>query len=352
MKPNRDEIEQFLIDEGFSYKELIERGEFLICSPFLIDTKYRLGINYKKDPVVYNDFKAAGNGIENASGDWLTFVKVIKNLKNRNEAKKYWFQNYITISKENLQKELNKKIYENKENVNSISTIEIPKDYEQFNIKLKKHKKYFDYLIERNISENIIKNIKLFINDKESRIVFPVYVNNILETYTERSILKNNKLPWKIAKGENKKKSIYNIDNIVSGSTVYLFEGIIDALRTYPRGCALLGRVLTEQQKKLLLSKKPYNIVIILDGDKYGIASQKKIAKELLEDGVKNIYVFNWFAIHGKSKAKDFGEFGIKEQYILDNIDDYSIEWNRTNDLYFTSLYKKTFSINLYDKKT
>ena len=279
---NREQIIQFLCDEGISYKERPARGELLVNSIFINDSKQKMGINYKKNGV-WNCFKS-GKG-----GSIFDLVKILKNLENEKTARLYFIKNYF--SKDDLYNSFSSSEEPLKEKVK----LEIPDTYER----LHKNTPHYRYLLSRYFTDEIIEESKVFYSQKENRILFPIYERNELVFYAKRSIDASNPLRWVNSSSEGI-NPVWNIDNV--GSEIYIFEGIFDAVRVWPKGVAVFGNTLREGQEEKILAKNPYKIVIVLDGDESGIRGQYITAKKLSQKH-GNVFVHLW-----QPGFKDFGE--------------------------------------------
>lgn len=287
MKPKREQIKKFLIDSGIDWIEKEERGEFLINSPFVFDSKKKAGINYKKG--VFNCFKT-GKG-----GSFFSFVKEIKNFNNDSEARHWFIRNYFNLNELTNEVFLLNHIKENEIK----SALEFPPGTIAFN--KTKHYEYYDYLKRRHFSDDIIDSLKIFISEFEKRIIFPTYdtVGN-LEFYARRTIDSKNNLRW-LNSASQGKNPVWNIDN--AGEIIYIFEGIFDAVRLFPRGVAIFGNTLRDGQAKKILSKNPYKIIVVCDGDEPGRYGQRRTANKLSEMH-KNVWIHLW----DKRGPKDFGD--------------------------------------------
>jgi hypothetical protein len=273
MKISREQIIQFLCDEGISYKERSDRGELLVDSIFTSDSKKKMGINYKKNGA-WNCFKS------NEGGSFFKLIKILKKFDTETESKLFFIKNYF--SKEDLLESFySPSITEKTKNV-----IEIPESYSP----LKEKNMYYDYLILRHFNEEIINESKVFFSTFEKRVLFPIYENNELCFYAKRSVDPNNPLRWvnSISEGSD---PVWNLQNV--GSEIFIFEGIFDAIRVWPRGVAIFGNTIREGQLEKILAKNPYKIVVVLDGDEAGRRGQLNTAKKISQKH-SNVWVHLW----------------------------------------------------------
>lgn len=298
MKLKREQIKNFLIDSGIDWIEKEERGEFLINSPFVFDSKKKAGINYKKGGL-FNCFKT-GKG-----GSFFTLVKEVKNFDSDSEARHWFVRNYFTLSE--LTNQMIHKVSDESEPQES--DVEFPPGTLSFN--KNKHYEYYEYLKKRHFSDSMIDELKIFVSEFERRIVFPTYdAAGNLEFYARRTIDPKNDLRW-LNSASQGKNPVWNLDNV--GEIIYIFEGIFDAIRVFPRGVAIFGNTLRDGQAKKILSKKPYKIVVVCDGDEPGRYGQRRTANKLAEMH-KNVWIHLW----DKKGPKDFGDMNeIKLNEIL-----------------------------------
>lgn len=316
INPTRQQIYQFLIDEGFSdYKERTEKGEFLINSPFVKDQKKKLGISYSKGGV-WNCFKSGNHG------SWWSFVKLIKGFNSNKESQIWFLRNYFTIDQIKLNLMINQ---------NDI-IIEEPEEKDpQFGDYILpfnpiKDKIYLEYLKKRFFNEEIIKDLKIFIDHKDQRVVFPVYDQNKLIFYAARAINPDNPIRWLNSKGTSS-HPVWNLENV--RDEIWIFEGIFDAIRVWPKGVTIFGLNMHDEQIKKILDKNPYKIVVVLDDDSYGFLAKKRVA-----DRISSLHPNVWVHIMKDDKYKDFGEMPEIEPNL--NL----IKWNASGRLHW-EMYKK-----------
>jgi len=284
MKISREQAIQFLCDEGISYSERKERGELLINSPIVSDSKKKAGINYKKN-CGWNCFKS-GEG-----GNFWKFIKIIKGFENERVAKLYFIKNYY--SNQDLIDFFSNNTSE--ESLTEKNEIFLPSDARKM---CNKDFRYYSYLLSRHFTDEIIESSSIFISELEKRIIFPIYEGERLVFFARRSVEENNPLRWLNSKSENV-NPVWNIDNV--GSEIFLFEGIFDAIRLWPKGVAIFGNTLREGQMEKILAKDPYKIVVVLDGDEVGRNAQIKTAKKLAAKH-SNVWIHLW----NREDPKDF----------------------------------------------
>ena len=157
----------------------------------------------------------------------------------------------------------------------------LPKEYVRLS-----RKKYLDdsmgsigklayrYLKNRGVSwKDILINRVGYCYDGyyQMRIIIPV-LNDRGDVIYFTAVSINNKVFPKSLQPKNKggyiskDKVIWNLNGIKRGGSLTLCEGFFDAVVTL-NGVALLGKVLSPYQVKLIYEKQPSEIIIALDGD-------------------------------------------------------------------------------------
>lgn len=304
-----EDVKEFLQQENFAIKE---RGKWIyINSPFQNDNKYRCCFSFSEQAgtIVFTDFIARAKiNDDTYRGSFWKFLALYKELSSISEAK-VWF---LT----NIKKLKLAKVSNNKTPIKLAEKLELPERFERFDKSI--HKKYYDYLISRKVEESQINKLKLFIDEKYKRIIFPVYESGQLINYTGRAI-DDNPMRWQKSSIKNT-YPIWNLEN--TEETIWIFEGIFDALRV-PNGIALLGASLNEEQTKKICNKSFYKIVVVMDNDEAGRKAREQICY-MLSENMQNVYIYDWSGI----KEKDFSD--------IDKIDMSKIHpWNFTTQLKF-----------------
>lgn len=289
-------IERYLLDKGIDYKTKEAKGEFYICSPFTGDSKFKCGISWSKNPPVFNCFKSG------TKGNFITFVKLLEGMETSREAIIYLFKNYMT--KDDMLEFSNSFFGEVKIEKNEKIKEKLAFSDEYQKLKIDTNSKYYQYLKGRNFSDEMIVKSNIFFSETERRVIFPVYENGELIFYAKRAI-DNHPLRW-INSHSHGVDPIWNLEN--AGETIYLFEGIFDAVRMWPNGVSIFGKSLSDGQINKIIKKKFHKIVVILDNDSYGRESQEKIAEKLAERH-RNVWINLW----REDDKKDLSE--------MDNID-------------------------------
>lgn len=275
-------IEKYLLNKGIDYKVKEERGEFYICSPFTGDSKFKCGINWKKTPPVFNCFKTG------TRGNFITFVKILEGLETNREAIIFLFKNYMTKEEilnfsSDFMGDIKEKIKEEPKK----EKLAFSDEYQK--VILDENNLFHLYLLKRNFSDEMISKSNVFFSKQEKRVIFPIYENGELIFYAKRAI-DGHPLRW-INSVSHGVDPIWNIENV--GETIYIFEGIFDAVRMWPNGVSIFGKNLSDGQLNKIIKKKFHKIVVVLDNDSYGRESQEKIAEKLAQHH-KNVWINLW----------------------------------------------------------
>ncbi len=305
MNLNKELIQNFLLNEvTVELEERPKTGEkkkFAFNSPFCLDSERKCVVWFPSGL-----FRCYKSGTE---GNFIHFVKLIKNLSSYSEAKFYVLKNYLSDIK-SLKNFLSDDFNETKE-LEDEEILVLPEECEK--LSEKKHPEYFSYLINREISNETIKSVNLFINKENKRIVFPIYSNDKskLLYFTQRSIEKNPKVRWLDSVSKHKSSVTFSVNK--DSQIIYLVEGIFDALKVNG-GVSILGSYLHSQIEGELKSKNYYKIIVVMDNDLPGLEAQIRIILRLRQK--KNVYIWNW----ENDKIKSFKDFGEIPLSILDEL--------------------------------
>ena len=223
-------------------------------------------------------------------------------------------------------KELVKQIFESRlydfyletgvtENSLTDNYVYLPHSFKKINIEECQEELLLKYLDKRKINQDMIDRFSIgYTSDIDpdwtmrNRIIIPSYDScGDLNYYLGRDFTGKNKIKYKNC--EVDKKSIIFQESLINwDATIYLCEGVFDAMRFPINGVSMLGKVLTRDMLlyKTLMSRANADVVIVLDGDTNEIET-KKIYNSLnfgrLRDRVKYIDLFN-----GISSHKDMSE--------------------------------------------
>lgn len=349
MKFSREFLEKLkqsvdLVDLANEYTELYKAGPYLYMGhcphPKHNDSDASFRINTQTNTWCcygcHSDKKNKNDG--NYGSDCIAFIEWI------NEGKMSWIDCIKYLAKKvNL-------------------PLPVEKHEKQYNVNYKLMNKFirnlddtaYEYLYDRDLSDNEIEQWKIGYDINENRIVFPLQdsYNNILG-FNKRLICKETKGVNKkyvhssdseIFKKSNFLYGLHNIDK--SFDYIILTEGVFDVILARKYGlkntvCAL-GTSLSEYQIDLL-AKYNKEIIVIYDNDDKGLKTMKKVMPLL---AAKNISAKLLILPEGKDLADMSTQLkhGIKD-YVINNsmtFGYYNIQ-NAIND-FNRELY------NLYNK--
>lgn len=321
LKITMESVIHFLEDEGLGPIRIKKKDtydfELAINEPGIWGTndhKMRCGIGAKDvehddgtitKEVLFHAFKAFARMGQEYSGHIFKLVKNIKNFDSIQEAKNYFLENYLLHGAE-INFDTDPQIIQKPPQ----SKVIFKEHFEKIELDNKKHEPYVSYLLSRGIKENTIKKNKIFIDQVEKRIVFPVYESGRLVFYTGRDITGVSLLRWKKSEGGKGVHPIWNLD-VVESNIVLVFEGIFDAIN-YHNGIALLG-VGSEKQFKKILGKGFSKIILIFDNDDAGRKAKVEWAEWLQKRNYERVFIYDYNGI----EEKDFSsmiEKGIDPQ--------------------------------------
>lgn len=321
-------IESFLIEENIRFKDKKSKGEFYMCSPFdHSDSDFRSSISYAKNGA-FNCFKT------NQHGNFFKFVKLVKRLRSIDEVKLWLFKQswFVDSVLENIETATidDSSTQQNNKSLNNNSLV-LPEYFEKFHKNLADHKPYYNYLKQRNIREDVIDKLELYINPSmmHRRIVFPVYDNQNLIFYTGRTIDdKKISLRW-YSQGLEGKDPVFFLNP--SNPTFFIFEGMFDCLRI-DGGVCTFGAMVSEGKVRKILDHMPSKIVVVMDSDNTGINSQIKLAN-LFSQYHSDVFVFDWINFSNyRYGEKDFSTLP-EEFFRLAKYNDFIFRWNVAGQL-------------------
>ena len=168
---------------------------------------------------------------------------------------------------------------------------------------------------KRNIPEKNFLNLAWIMTSKFlKRIFIPFYEDNKLVWFTTRSYpfifdgkeIKKERLPkYMNPKGWPKKGVVYNIDKITNNQPVFVFEGVMDALKLEDQiGTSSNGLFLDDLQIEKILKKNPSKIILVPDKDQEGKEGLEKNILNIKKQSNIDIFIYDSY------KGKDFGEDG------------------------------------------
>ena len=137
-----------------------------------------------------------------------------------------------------------------------------------------------EYLAWRLPGVNILSK-KIYVSDKlPGFVIFPFYMHGRMVYWQARNMDASNKFRWKNSETP-RDQIIFNFDELKYSDTVYVTEGIFDALAV--NGMAILGSSLNKEKSDLLSTLKGDIIFVLQKKD----ANSKKLGLIALEKGWK-----------------------------------------------------------------
>jgi len=143
---------------------------------------------------------------------------------------------------------------------------------------------FWNYLYRRGLDELTIRRHKIgyaIIGRYAYRVVVPVFTKRLLRTFVARSIVGG--VEPKVLRPEQNGQQIpalFGIDDLKS-STVFLVEGVFDAMRIGDHAVATLGTNLSPEQRDLLRQAGVHDVVLLWDGDDAGRIGSARVADQL-----------------------------------------------------------------------
>jgi hypothetical protein len=284
------DIERFLQANNIPIRysgENVAKGNFNIACPLCIrsgrgDTNFHMGINPEGTYGCWRNPKAHGG---------RKFEKLVRVLLDCSYEEAYKIV-YDTIPVDHVESEnwndiFNKLLDAPDKEEKIITTpkdLLLPKEF----IEIKSTgatKKFYDYLLSRGFDrvDLLIQRYSLLCalnGEYESRIIFPIFYDGELVTWTSRSILPNEKLRYKDLSVDKSlihvKQTLYNYDELIRGGDFLIItEGIFDCIKLdhySPKGfgssCIFTKSITNNQIYQITeLSKVFKKIILLLDND-------------------------------------------------------------------------------------
>lgn len=287
----------YLCSLDIDFKETgknITKGNIGLCcpNPDCDDNGYHFGINQDK---VFNCWKC---GIK---GNLVDLIRLLENCTRRfavrqvlEKTSEYSLPSHINQEndiREEIEKIINPEaiqLVDGKEKKTSLSLPSFCKSLNKLNNQLNVDSLFLAYIKNRNftIEELMAWDIKACMTGHYGlRLIFPIYIKNELVNFLGRDITDKAKEKYKNC--PNNKSSIASKDLIFGydylkhrQKMIVVTEGAFDSIRVGEGlGCGLLGKVITNKQKRLLVQLDPDEMVIMLDGDSWG--DSERLAYEL-----------------------------------------------------------------------
>jgi len=288
-----------------------------ICNPFAHkyppyseDTKFHLGLNYKKQ--VYHCFKT---GIAGKLGAIIKSILKVNNI------------HIEDLQLDDLE-QLSDVKEESKPEVNKEEKIKLPDNCYQVELVngSTTNNIFREYLISRGITHQQIAINKFYYcvsGYYAMRIIIPYYIKGQLVYWTARDITNTKPLKYLYPQNTVKTKFIYNYDNCSRGR-VFVCEGQFNALVV--NGVALGGKDLSLDQCKLIRELLPNKVTVALDQDISGRQATLKVCN-LLSDYFENVEYLEL----PESTRLDFSDIGYEKA--IEWIKNYTKKYNRDNAL-------------------
>ena len=316
-------IEKFLQSANIPIRhsgENTQKGNINICCPFCLKSG-RGDINFHMGIVVEGPDKGTYGCWRNTAHRGRKIEKIVKLLLNCSFEEAYKIVHGTVLidltEGENLLDTFNK-IFDNDNEAESetvIPTKELLFPSEFIEIRnTGVTKKFYDYLSSRGFDDvdKLIKKYSLFCalnGEYGNRIIFPIFYEGELVTWTSRSILPNDKLRYKDLSVDKSliqiKQLLYNYDNLIEGGdSLFITEGIFDCIKldyyfsTGNRATCISTKSMTGNQEYQIreLSKVFNKIIIFMDNDAKSASMEissrfctlPNVSFRFLPDGVKD----------------------------------------------------------------
>lgn len=189
-------------------------------------------------------------------------------------------------------------------------------------------KPYLDYLRKRGVTDELIIRFRIGYAVKgrySKRIIIPSYDRNgNLNYYVTRHISETKKYNKYLNANGDKKQIIFNEDLIDWDKPLRLVEGPMDHLVT-DNSIALLGKKMYEVLLRVIYTKNPPKVIIILDDDAYKDA---KYIYHLMNTGKLKEKIFICKLHPDLDPSKFVEKFGINEWEKYINAKSYKLKEN------------------------
>ncbi len=183
---------------------------------------------------------------------------------------------------------------------------------------------YFNYLISRKISLEMIEKYKIGYVDNgsythpETGIQLPIKTSIVFVTYNSdgfpiywntRSINKKSRQKSLNAPADpdtfSKRSTVFNLNNAIKTDKVVIYEGVLNALMSGDSGVATFGKQVTNEQLDLIKRAVPDSIPVYLFLDNDAKEETANIAKSIYRFH-KNLYIV--INPNGDKDANDLGQ--------------------------------------------
>lgn len=237
-------------------------------------------------------------------GDLFGIVSKLENLTRRQA-----FARTLNTSEETyveagpiLKLELEK--FSSKSKIQVNQPIDLPSNFVPL-VKCNQSNAGYRYAMSRGLNPELMSKFDVRYNVYMRRIIFPIKFRNEVVGWQGRAI--STEITPKLMSSVGLKKNLvlFNFDNIESETSIVIVEGPIDAIKAHEHNpVALLGKVLSEEQFKLLL-RLPHLKKIYLALDPDAIKEMQSLADKLY--GMWQIYMVRL------PKQRDIGDCNSSE---------------------------------------
>lgn len=184
---------------------------------------------------------------------------------------------------------------------------------------------YFNYLINRKISLEMIRDYKIGYVDRgsythpETGKVLPLRTSIVFVTYD----IKGNPIYWNTrsidsnspqkslnapadSETYSKRNTVFNLNRAIKTDKIVIYEGVLNALMSGDSGVATFGKQITDEQIDLIknsIKGKDIPIYLFLDND---AKSESRIISNKIYKFTKNLYIV--INPYGDKDANDLGQ--------------------------------------------
>lgn len=299
----RDNLLEIIDYLNLKHKEYTNSNYIQICNPFVNDKKFHLGLNYKTQ--TYNCFKTGEKGkLSFLLSKLLSHFNLkLSDIKLTHEIKT---KNIDELFKKPQQEQL-EQTQQKIELLQGSRAVELQSESLANNLFLK-------YLLQRNITKELIEKYKLYYNVNQRRIVIPYFsCDNEVIFWVARDITNKAQQKYLYPPNAHKSHFIYNLQNNLSKEQLIIVEGQFNAMIL--DAVAVGGSSLSAEQVKQISKLKPKKITVAFDQDSAGINGMLDACKKLSQY-FKDV---NYFVLPNRTK-EDFCDWGIeKSKELLNN---------------------------------
>lgn len=303
--PTKEMIIQCLESHGINYKYDSGKRNVLINAPWEDEHDYKLYIyigenNVKVTRGAWNHFRS-----KKQSRDFIHLYQDIIGEKDYNKAKFDFVEKFLGITDlkgyfKNVKKEA-------KEVEKEKVTFNFPAHFRKI---LDTDLEYIQYLEDRKIDW---RKYKIYVNELERRIVFPMYVEGNLVSYSQRAIDNDPKIErWKHAFKKEGDDSVVMFGLDSCSLRAYIFEGITDAMSFNRSSIGMMKAVISQAQIEKMVKHGIKTVYYVGDNDATGKDVRSANLNALNQHFETYYYDWEESGYSGKDE-KDFAD--IKKKY-------------------------------------